>query len=105
MICITLCACAIAVLHEQWMSRFNSKNFSFTCLPSFFTGLKHVYFSFSANQERTGRIQSVGLYVHGSNEICAPFCTSPNCSADSYTVLIDLDLAELHNVLAESGIL
>ena len=47
--------------------------------------------------------------------MCAPFCTSPNCSTDSspqnvltcnialgqeasYTVLIDLGLAELHNV-------
>ena len=43
------------------------------------------------------------MYTVYTNEICAPFCTSPNCSTDSYTVLIDLGLAELHNVLAESG--
>ena len=30
-----------------------------------------------------GKIQSVGLCTEYTNEMCAPFCTSPNCSTDS----------------------
>ena len=30
-----------------------------------------------------GKIQSVGLCTQYTNEMCAPFCTSPNCSTDS----------------------
>ena len=30
-----------------------------------------------------GRIQSVGLCIQYTNEMCAPFCSSPNCSTDS----------------------
>ena len=55
-------------------------------------------------------------YVHSSNEMCAPFYTSPNCSTDSspqnvltcnialgqeavaIRFLIDLGLMELHNL-------
>ena len=29
-----------------------------------------------------GRIQSVGLCTQYTNEMCAPFCNSPNCSTD-----------------------
>ena len=47
----------------------------------------HGHYSFSAYQELNfllrGRIQSVGLCTQYTNEICAPFCTSPNCSIDS----------------------
>ena len=33
--------------------------------------------------EGRGRIQSVGLCTQYTNEMCAHFCTSPNCSTDS----------------------
>ena len=58
-----------------------------------------------------GRIQSVDLCTQYTNEMCAPFCNSPNCSTDCsshmYSCLgsgncsntvIDLGLVELHNV-------
>ena len=97
------------------MSLFNS---SFTCLHSFFTCKLHVYYSFSANKELTFLTYGENTIRRGiqyTNEMCAPFCTSPNCSTDSspqnvltcnialgqeasYTVLIDLGLTELRNV-------
>ena len=32
---------------------------------------------------RDNTIQSVGLCIQYTNEICAPFCNSPNCNRDS----------------------
>ena len=105
------------------MPLFNSKNFSFTCLHSFFTCLKQIAYLFLLlRQQRIefpnvrGELQSV-VYIQYTNEMCARFCTSPNSSTDSspqnvltcnniislgqeasYTVLIDLGLTELRNV-------
>ena len=98
------------------MSLFNSKNFSFTCLHSFFTCLKQIACLLLLRQPRTNvRGESVGLYKLCIQYINEHFCTSPNCSTDSspqnvltcnialgqeasYTVLIDLGLAELRSV-------
>ena len=64
-----------------------------------------------------GRIQSIGLCTQYTNEMCAPFCTSPNCSTDSspQNVLtcklalgqeaVATRLREATYRLAESGIL
>ena len=72
------------------MSLFNSKNFSFTCPHSFFTCSKQIAcLLLLLRQPRIeftnvrGKIQSVGLCTQYTNEMCAPFCTSPNCSTDS----------------------
>ena len=98
-------------------------NFSFTCPHSFFTCLKQIAcLILLLRQPRSefpnvrGKIQSVGLCTQYTNEMCAPFCTSPNRSTDSSpqnvltcnlalgqeTVatrfIIDLGLAELRNV-------
>ena len=112
---ITIRACFPCFFYNPYMSLFNSKNFSFTCLHSFFTCL-YVYYS-SANQELTYG-ETVGLYklcIQYTNAMCAPFCTHPNYGTDSspqnvltcnnalgqeasYTVLINLGLAELRSV-------
>ena len=112
---ITIQACFLCFFYNPYMSLFNSKNFSFTCLHYFFTCLKQIACLLLLRQPRTN--VRGGLYklcIQYTNGMCAPFCTSPNCSTDSSpqnvltcnialgqeasTVLIDLGLAELRSV-------
>ena len=92
----------LCFFYNPYMSLF-LKNFSFTCLHSFFT---HVNISYGP-----GRIQSVGLCTQYTNEMCAPFCNSPNCACSTDCRMFShvflpwitvatryLGLAELHNV-------
>ena len=119
---ITIQACFLCFFYNPYMSLFNSKNFSFTCPHSCFTCSKQIVcLLLLLPQPRSefpnvrGKIQSVGLCTQYTNEMCAPFCTSPNCSTDCSrqnvltcnlalgqetvaTRFIDLGLAELRNV-------
>ena len=73
----------VLFLQSLYVPFFNSKNFSFTCLHSFFTSncmcITPPPTNFLTYGENTIRRP---MYIH-SNEMCAPFCTSPNCSTDS----------------------
>ena len=87
---ITIRPCFLCFFYNPYMSLFNSKNFSFTCPHSFFTCSKQIAcLLLLLRQPRSefpnlrGKIQSVGLCTQYTNEMCAPFCTSPNCSTDS----------------------
>ena len=89
-ICISLRPCFLCFFYNPYMSLFNSKNFLFTCPHSFFTCSKQIAcLLLLLRQPRSefpnlrGKIQSVGLCTQYTNEMCAPFCTSPNCSTDS----------------------
>ena len=118
---ITIRACFLCFFYNPYMSLF--KNFSFTCPHSFFTCLKQIgnaCLLLLLCQPRSefpnvrGKIQSVGLCTQYTNEMCAPFCTSPNCSTDSSRLLtcnlalgqetvatrfdLHVGLAELRNV-------
>ena len=86
---ITIRPCFLCFFYNPYMSLFNSKNFSFTCPHSFFTCSKQIACLLLLRQPRSefpnlrGKIQSVGLCTQYTNKMCAPFCTSPNCSTDS----------------------
>ena len=87
---INIRPCFLCFFYNPYMSLFNSKNFSFTCPHSFFTCSKQIAcLLLLLRQPRSefpnlrGKIQSVGLCTQYTNEMCAPFCTSPNCSTDS----------------------
>ena len=84
---ITIRACFLCFFYNPYMSLFN---FSFTCPHSFFTCSKQIAcLLLLLPQPRSefpnvrGEIQSVGLCTQYTNEMCAPFCTSPDCSTDS----------------------
>ena len=97
---ITIRACFLCFFYNPYnYVPFNLKIFSFTSLHSFITCLKlHAYYSFSANQE-------LNFFTYGENTICRPMYPSPqnvNIALGQEAVatqfLIDLGLAELHNV-------
>ena len=82
---ITIRACFLCFFYNPYMSLFNSKNFSFTCLPSFFYWFETKLIAcllllLGENTIRRHMYAVLTKYV-------PPFCTSPNCSTDSYTVL------------------
>ena len=85
---ITIRACFLRYFYNTYMYLFRIFH---SLVPTLFLLVRnklHVYYSFSANQEVNfltyrGGIQSVGLCTQYTNEMCAPFCTSPNCSTDS----------------------